>query len=490
MSMSYSMESVMETHSLRKDIRNMKRIFSFGRPARSDLERYWVEEYLCKHPMLEKYEYYEDGYTGYGGKPGGNIIVIVGDNPKVLWSCHTDTVHRDGIMQNVFCNPDLKKLSTDSGQCLGGDDGTGVWIMLEFLKEGMDGVYVFHRAEEVGGQGSSYIANSTPELLENVDFAIAFDRKDNFSIITSQGCSVTASDRWALEMAEALEMGHRLDPTGSFTDTRNYDRLVSECTNFSVGYFNAHRGNENQDYKYIRELRDNLVRIKDTHLKTMKPYRDPQEVSYSTYGVSGYGGSITKAPRKIREAVGWNDNDEKMFQKRREQVNKRKEQGLTTQFGRGGDVDAWYDNDIDEDEKNWSDDEDDDDRWSLTSNITQRKKSIHEMTDEEVALEHGDLIADKVDIKKIIADDNPFFDDANNPAWQGLLDSVSDIIGDEDKTVDDLINPKLKDNKKQNINDEVVSGGFEDGIIDDIPLTDKSEYEEYNFEEFFTSYNF
>jgi len=139
---------------------------------------------------------------------------------------------------------------------------------------------------------------------------------------------------------------------------------------------------------------------------------------------------------------------------------------------------------------NWSDDDDDDDNWSLTSNITQRKKSIHEMTDEELLLEHGDMIADKVDIKKIIDDDNPFFDDANNPAWQGLLDSVSEIIGDEDKTVDDLINPKLKDNKKQNMKDEVVSGGFEDGIIDDIPLTDKSEYEEYNFEEFFTGYNF
>jgi len=473
--MSYSMESVMETHSLRKDIRNMKRIFSFGRPARSDLERYWVDEYLCKHPMLEKYEYYEDGYGGYGGKPGGNIIVVVGDNPKILWSCHTDTVHRDGIIQNVFCNPDLHKLSTDSGQCLGGDDGTGVWIMLEFLKAGMDGVYVFHRAEEVGGQGSSYIANSTPELLENVDFAIAFDRKDNFSIITSQGCSVTASDRWSQEMADVLGMGHRLDPTGSFTDTRNYDRLVSECTNFSVGYFNAHRGNENQDYKYIRELRDNLIRIKDTHLKTMKPYRDPQEVSYSTYGVSGYGGGITKAPRKIREAVGWNEHDEKMFKKRREQVNERKKQGLTTQFGRGGDVDSWYDKDVDDD--------DDDDAWSLTSNIT-RRKSIHEMTDEELAIEHGDILGDSFDVKDMIDEKDDFFDDEDNPAWKGLLDSVAGIIGDEDKTVDDLISPKVKDESKQIIDDDFGN----DGVIDDIDVDD--EYEQYNFEEFFKGHNF
>jgi hypothetical protein len=477
--MSYSMESVMETHSLRKDIRNMKRIFSFGRPARSDLERYWVDEYLCKHPMLEKYEYYEDGYGGYGGKPGGNIIVVVGDNPKILWSCHTDTVHRDGIMQNVFCNADLHKLSTDSGQCLGGDDGTGVWIMLEFLKEGMDGIYVFHRAEEVGGQGSSYIANSTPELLENIDFAIAFDRKDNFSIITSQGCSVTASDRWSLEMAEALGMGHRLDPTGSFTDTRNYDRLVSECTNFSVGYFNAHRGNENQDYKYIRALRDNLVRIKDTHLKTMEAYRDPQEVSYSTYGVSGYGGSITKAPKKVRDAIGWNDNDEKMFKKRKAQVNARRDQGLTTQFGKGGDVDDWYGDD---------DDDDDDDPWALTSNITKRKKSIHEMTDEELAIEHGDMVADKFDVKSMIDENSDdFFDDADNPAWKGLLDSVSSIIGDDDKTVDDLINPKQKDNSKENMVDDDADY-FDDGVIDDIEVDD--EYEQYDFEEFFIGHNF
>jgi hypothetical protein len=473
--MSYSMESVMETHSLRKDIRNMKRIFSFGRPARSDLERYWVDEYLCKHPMLEKYEYYEDGYGGYGGKPGGNIIVIVGDNPKILWSCHTDTVHRDGIIQNVFCNPDQHKLSTDSGQCLGGDDGTGVWIMLEFLKAGMDGVYVFHRAEEVGGQGSSYIANSTPELLDNVDFAIAFDRKDNFSIITSQGCSVTASDRWSLEIGEALGMNHRLDPTGTFTDTRNYDRLVSECTNFSVGYFNAHRGNENQDYKYIRELRDNLIRIKDTHLKTMKPYRDPQEVAYSTYGMSGYGGGIQRAPKRVREAAGWNDQDEKMFQKRKEQVNARKEKGLTTQFGRGGDLDG----DIDDDDEIA-------DAILGYSNIT-RRKSIHEMTDEELAIEHGDILGDSFDVRGMIdevVDEDSFFDDENNPAWKGLLDSVAGIIGDEDKTVDDLISPKVKEDSKQMTDDDFGN----DGIIDDIDVDD--EYEQYDFEEFFKGHNF
>jgi hypothetical protein len=477
--MSYSMESVMEIHSLRKDIRNLKRIFSFGRPARSDLERYWVDEYLCKHPMLEKYEFYEDGYGGYGGKPGGNIIVIVGDNPKILWSCHTDTVHRDGIIQNVFCNEDLHKLSTDSGQCLGGDDGTGVWIMLEFLKAGMDGVYVFHRAEEVGGQGSSYIANSTPELLENVDFAIAFDRKDNFSIITSQGCSVTASDRWSQEMADALGMGHRLDPTGSFTDTRNYDRLVSECTNFSVGYFNAHRGNENQDYKYIRELRDNLIRIKDTHLKTMNAYRDPQEVAYSTYGVSGYGGGINRAPKRVRDAGGWNEQDEKMFQKRKQQVKDRKEKGLTTQFGRGGDLDD-------------DDDEVIEDEISSFSNIT-RRKSIHDMTDKEYAdYERGyledDLIEEIDIIKEIVDDVDVFFDDADNPAWQGLLDTVSQIIGDEDKTVDDLINPKVKDNTKEKMIEDDRINPFEDGLIDDVDVDD--EYEQYDFEEFFKGHNF
>ena len=192
--MSEIVEIMSNVHDLRKDVRNLKRTFSFGRPASSKLETYWVDEYLCKLPCMVENGAYKDKFQ-YHGELQGNIIVKVGENPNILWSSHTDTVHRSGVIQNVFCNPDTLKLSTDSGQCLGGDDGSGVWLMLEFLKAGMEGLYIFHRAEEVGGQGSSHLANQSLDLIKDIDFAIAFDRKDAFSIITHQGCARTASDK-------------------------------------------------------------------------------------------------------------------------------------------------------------------------------------------------------------------------------------------------------------------------------------------------------
>ena len=56
-------------------------------------------------------------------------------------------------------------------------------------------------------------------------------------------------------------MGFRADPTGSFTDTANYTDYIPECTNLSVGYYNAHSGNEEQDLKFVREFRDALIKV-------------------------------------------------------------------------------------------------------------------------------------------------------------------------------------------------------------------------------------
>ena len=221
-----------------------------GRPASSEMEKLYVNNYLFT-PEMQAMGMYKDGfhYARQEGSGEGNLIIKIGEGSKTLFSSHTDTVHRTGVEQNVIIDPtqDKLKFTTDSGQCLGGDDGTGVWLMLELIKAGVPGLYIFHRAEEVGGQGSSYIANSTPELIEGYERAIAFDRKDDWSIITHQSGVRTCSAEFAKDLARELSMGHRPDSTGSFTDTANYDTIIPECTNLSVGYHNAHSARENQE---------------------------------------------------------------------------------------------------------------------------------------------------------------------------------------------------------------------------------------------------
>jgi len=294
-----------------------------GRPASSEMEKFYVNNYLFT-PEMQAMGMYKDGFH-YGRQEGsgeGNLIIKIGEGSKTLFSSHTDTVHRTGVEQNVIIDPtqDKLKFTTDSGQCLGGDDGTGVWLMLELIKAGVPGLYIFHRAEEVGGQGSSYIANTTPELIEGYERAIAFDRKDDWSIITHQSGVRTCSEEFAKDLARELSMGHRADSTGSFTDTANYDTIIPECTNLSVGYHNAHSARENQEIDYLLEFRDALIKVDWENLVTA---RDPEEVEYSNKGYYGYGSTLVRPSKKTRDKVGWSDYDDMMFEKEREKASKK-----------------------------------------------------------------------------------------------------------------------------------------------------------------------
>lgn len=324
--MAYSAEQVESTFERRLDIRNLKRIMTYGRPASAEMEKEWVNKYLFTDELIAK-GLYKDGFH-YGRQDGegeGNLIIEIGEGSKTLFSCHTDTVHRTGIVQNVIINPEEAKLkfTTDSGQCLGGDDGTGVWLCLELIKANVPGLYIFHRAEEVGGQGSSYIANSTPDLIEGYERGIAFDRKDDWSIITHQAGTRTCSDAFADDLAKQLNMGHRADSTGSFTDTANYDMIIPECTNLSVGYHNAHSARENQEIDYLLKFRDALVKVDWESLVTD---RDPSVKEYSSYGYYGYGDRLLKPKRSVREASGWGDWEDQQFERRRAKLEKEKEE--------------------------------------------------------------------------------------------------------------------------------------------------------------------
>ncbi len=324
-------QSVMDSvYNRRLDIENLKRIMTYGRPASSEMEKEWVNKYLFT-PEMQAAGMYKDGfhYPRQSGEGEGNLIIEVGEGSKTIFSSHTDTVHRTGVIQNVIIDPTESKLkfTTDSGQCLGGDDGTGVWLMLELIKAGVPGLYIFHRAEEVGGQGSSFIANSTPELIEGYDRAIAFDRKDDWSVITHQAGTRTCSDAFGEDLAQKLGMNHRTDTTGSFTDTANYDSVIPECTNLSVGYHNAHSARENQEIDYLLKFRDALVKVDWESLVTE---RDPSVAEYSTYGYYGYGDRLMKPKKSAREKMNWGDFEDQQFEKNRAKEEAAKEKASTT----------------------------------------------------------------------------------------------------------------------------------------------------------------
>ena len=244
---------------------------------------------------------------------------------------------------------------------LGADDKLGCYIMCRLLEAGVPGLYVFHIGEECGGIGSTYISNTTPEVVDNMDYCVAFDRMGYNDIITNQSggrcCSDTFADALAKQMNAKLPPMKQMAKStgGTFTDSANYTKLIAECTNVAVGYKNQHGTSEYFDHEWLeRHLIPSLLNVAWSALPVK---RDPKAVvsSYSRYGGmygSGYSGyglwgedeedyndySSVSSPVPINELFKHDpkDNNRSAYQinksvihKVRHQVNKRLEEYST-----------------------------------------------------------------------------------------------------------------------------------------------------------------
>jgi hypothetical protein len=222
----------------------------------------------------------------YSVDPAGNIIADLRDGTSnVLFSSHYDSAHR-GEQPNGYTNK--VSLSHDGSHfrgvdaCIGADDASGIFVMARMIEAGVPALYIFHAAEEVGGVGSHYIADHTPEVLDGITHAIAFDRRGTRDIIWQQGGQTCASEGTAGVFAHLLNQAHpaldyRPDDGGSFTDTKLYRHLVPECFNVSVGYDNEHTSEETQDIQHLLDLA-NACRLLDW--SALPVWRDPTDDYY------------------------------------------------------------------------------------------------------------------------------------------------------------------------------------------------------------------
>lgn len=229
-----------------RELDELLSMMTYKRPAGSETEQDFRRRFL--EPL------------GVGEDRFGNLHLTIGDNPTILWSSHTDSVHRGEGKQKIDFDGGRIVLGKKSkASCLGADDAAGVWIMMEMIRASIPGHYIFHYGEERGGIGSNAIARETPEILDGIEAAIAFDRRGTTSVITHQG-GRTCSDSFGESLAAQLP-GYKIDPGGIYTDTRNYKHLVAECTNLSVGYFNEHTSREQLDVDHLIRLRDAMLQI-------------------------------------------------------------------------------------------------------------------------------------------------------------------------------------------------------------------------------------
>lgn len=227
----------------------------------------------------------------------GNIHYEVGES-RTLFSAHTDTVHKDdGANSYVIADETIyhagKPFNTRTmyrahNAVLGADDGAGCALLVHLATNKVPGYYVFHHAEEVGGKGSTALAQS--EIFKNrFDRAIAFDRKATHSIITSQSGGNCCSLLFAGAFAGALNTADDTfmftpDDTGVYTDTAEYIDQIAECTNVSCGYYSEHTQNESLDFTFLERLAAALLTINFEALPV--GIREPEPIPEPMYNQS------------------------------------------------------------------------------------------------------------------------------------------------------------------------------------------------------------
>ncbi len=254
-------------------------MLTYRRPAWSSTELDFIDKYI-KSLGVE-----EDGAT----EGQGNLWKTVGTDSPILWSCHTDTVHRTAGKQHLAYTEYGEVYADKTTDCLGADDAAGVWIMRQMILANIPGTYVFHVGEEISGVGSRWAAKNLKDKIQLHSAAIAFDRKGDSDIITHQSCGRTASDAFAVSLAECLKpLNYEPSDGGTFTDTASYSELVAECSNLAVGYDRQHTPKEYLDTRHTVALLDALLAADFSGLVFA---RDPAVREYKTYSYGGYKGN-------------------------------------------------------------------------------------------------------------------------------------------------------------------------------------------------------
>lgn len=252
-------------------------------------------------------EHYIEPFMGFPDTDGNYIHIEGPANPAVAFMAHHDTVHNQEGFQKLHIDADgfvgLHKKS--SSNCLGADCTTGVWLILNMIKNKIPGLYIIHADEEIGCQGSRALTRRTPQFLDSVQAAISFDRRGTDSIVTHQMGLRTASDEFADSLARVLDDPIlQPDSTGSYTDSNEYTHLIRECTNLSVGYYGQHTRDECQDLVYAADLLD---RILDADWSKLEIHREPDAL-YTRQSGSLMAEIVSDYPDEVAELLrdmGW-----------------------------------------------------------------------------------------------------------------------------------------------------------------------------------------
>lgn len=242
----------------------------------------------------------------------GNVWVISDPSATTVFTSHTDTVHHfEGEQQVGYYmeGDDVMLMTMGEPDVLGADDGTGCIMMLDMLRRGARGTFVWFRGEEVGCVGSSAFADSelTGYYLDGINRAVAFDRAGYADVINVQRSTKCCSDEFADALSMALSTALPNEDLlfapsqGVYTDTAELTDNIRECTNLSIGYFSQHTANERQNLTFVTTLIDALVAVDWEALPTVREFPPKFKPTWGKYGGYSYGYSSDHTEKTVTD---------------------------------------------------------------------------------------------------------------------------------------------------------------------------------------------
>lgn len=205
----------------------------------------------------------------------GNYHISIGKS-ETLFTCHLDTVSREVEKVNHIIEGDIVK--TDGTTILGGDNKTGVVILLNMIEHNIPGEYWFFAGEEPtakdgGLYGSKNALKANPEYFKKFKRAVCFDRKHEGSIVTRQMARYTCSNEFVNALMNEFSnqgLEFKPDETGWYTDTAVFINVISEVTNLSSGTYKEHSVNEYVDLAYLEKVANAALQINWEELPSVR----------------------------------------------------------------------------------------------------------------------------------------------------------------------------------------------------------------------------
>jgi hypothetical protein len=208
----------------------------------------------------------------------GNYFINIGES-RTLFTSHLDVYSKRYEKVNHVISRGVVK--TDETTVLGGDNKNGVLILMYMIRNNIPGNYYFFIGEEgiVTGEscnGSTQALTQYPQLFENIDRAIAFDRRGKGSIVVKQRgrmcCSTEFSDALVEEFSEN-SLPFKKDYAYG-TDSAVFLDVVPEITNISSSGSYEHSFLESTNIKYLKKVAIAATKINWESLPVVRKCRN------------------------------------------------------------------------------------------------------------------------------------------------------------------------------------------------------------------------